>query len=510
MPLRHVTFTGHGKRLMTYNAGAGACFWDPDTGRRLPNDVVSWKGAPVDDLLSFCRLGFQDDCVNFTPDGHQVVVAAPTNTVRVLDAATGRALKAFRFASTEFFRSAMLSPRGRLLAVETVTDDLPQKVKIHLFGLHANEEVRVLEVGAIAKVGSPWDMPGHIAFSPDEKRLACASQDTSILIWDLNSGRIVHRLPGVTNHPVGSVAYSPDGRYLVASRSIFFYEGSGDWTGDSTIDVWHATTGQRLGTFGGGVSLVYALAFDPTGRIVAVASNDISLWEVASGKELYRFSDPDAYNPSHGIAFCPDGERIASGMHDGTALIWSLAPPGCKDSPGGSRKPLRLNDWWADLASADASHAYSAVWSLSAVPDTAIPFLRERIRPMSKQDGDRIRLLIVKLDDDRFEVRENATRALRELGWMAEPALSRTLAAKPSPEVRSRIKLLLESFPKRPVKDPQTLRDLRSVWVLERIGTVEACAFLRELKDGDPDDPLKEEARLAYQRVARKLEESQQ
>src|SRR5262249_31928924 len=43
--------------------------------------------------------------------------------------------------------------------------------------------------------------------------------------------------------------------------------------------------------------------------------------------------------------------------------------------------PASVEAWWSDLASDDAAKAYRAVLALEAVPDQAVPLLRERVRP---------------------------------------------------------------------------------------------------------------------------------
>ena len=67
-----------------------------------------------------------------------------------------------------------------------------------------------------------------IAFSPDGKRIATASQDQSIKVWDAEDGRELLTIRGHT-HVVICVAFSPDG-HLLASGSI-----------DTTARIWDAT-----------------------------------------------------------------------------------------------------------------------------------------------------------------------------------------------------------------------------------------------------------------------------
>ncbi|KAG8851920.1 POC1 centriolar protein A [Serendipita sp. 411] len=112
-----------------------------------------------------------------------------------------------------------------------------------------------------------------VAYSPDGRHIASGSNDTTIRIWDVETGAMVGEpLKGHTREIV-SVAYSPDSRYVV----------SGSW--DNTIRVWNATTGVQIGdSLKGHTNLITSLAYSPDCRHIASVSfdNTIRVWDVGA------------------------------------------------------------------------------------------------------------------------------------------------------------------------------------------------------------------------------------
>jgi hypothetical protein len=113
----------------------------------------------------------------------------------------------------------------------------------------------------------------------------------------------------------------------------------------------------------------------------------------------------------------------------------------------------------------------------------------------------RLAKLIADLDDNNFDVRERASRALAGMGSAAAQALERAEARARSPEARRRIARLLEGC-QAPLLPSAQLRGARAVAALEHLGTPAAQALLRRLSDGAPDSPLTVEAKAALQRLS--------
>jgi DNA-binding beta-propeller fold protein YncE len=151
-----------------------------------------------------------------------------------------------------------------------------------------------------------------VAFSPDARRLASASDDKTVRIWDAATGRELAAFRGHEDE-VQSVAFSPDGRRLASGGC------------DKTVRIWDAGTGMEVLTLRGHSDWVMGVAFSPDGKRLASASSDttVRLWDAATGLE--RGTLRGHLHIVRAVAFSPDGKRLASASSDATVRIWDAA-----------------------------------------------------------------------------------------------------------------------------------------------------------------------------------------
>jgi hypothetical protein len=98
---------------------------------------------------------------------------------------------------------------------------------------------------------------------------------------------------------------------------------SGGW--DRTVRVWDAATGKELLTLNGHTGLVWGVAFSPDGQRLASASGDatVRVWDAVSGKELLTLKGHTGR--VDGVVFSPDGQRLASASYDHTVRVWDAS-----------------------------------------------------------------------------------------------------------------------------------------------------------------------------------------
>jgi len=184
---------------------------------------------------------------------------------------------------------------------------------------------RIGRYGIRKRFGSAWSLRilnGHInsvhsvAISPDGRFALSGSNDETLRLWDLGTGRCLRTLKGHTCG-VNSVAISPDGRFAL----------SGSW--DMTLRLWDLATGQCLRTLKGHTGSVISVAISPDGRFALSGSSDntLRLWDLATGQCLKTFEGHT--KDVHSVAISPDGRFTLSGSNDTTLRLWDLATGQC-------------------------------------------------------------------------------------------------------------------------------------------------------------------------------------
>ncbi len=173
---------------------------------------------------------------------------------------------------------------------------------------------------------------------------------------------------------------------------------------------------------------------------------------------------------------------------------------------GSRAAPPDLEAIWKDFTQNDdagSKKAWQGMHVMIQSPQLALPFLKERVKPVPRADQQRIEQSLADLDSRSFKTREKAVKDLEGFGQLAVPSLDRKLAEKDlSLEARKRTEAVAVKLNKT-VLSGDELRTIRAVEVLEGIGTPEAQAVLKDLASGGEGAALTEHARKALVRLGR-------
>ncbi len=319
-PIRRASFSPDGRLAVSASADGTARIMDVARKRELG---VLGHDAPVNDA-------------EFSPGGRLVVTASEDATARIwrLDGTLPAVLRhtgAVRrgIFSRDGARVATASADGSARIWRTSDGQLLHVLTGHT---HAVVDIAFSRTGQlVASAGGDdntarlWTVDGdelyvlrhrgrvnRVSFRPDSRLLLTASGDELARLWDVSTGKLVHRLRGHED-AVTDAEFSPDGKRVVTASE------------DRDARIWNVATGRPIELLRGHSGAPTA-SFSPDGRwVVTTGRIAAGLWDASTGEFVAPTGltrDPfirgHASGPLTTAVFSPRGSRILTAADDGT------------------------------------------------------------------------------------------------------------------------------------------------------------------------------------------------
>ncbi|PIL23312.1 transporter [Ganoderma sinense ZZ0214-1] len=209
-------------------------------------------------------------------------------------------------------RTCAWSPNGVHLAVGCADGT------IHLLDGHTFRELHVLRLtrGAPANPADREPAVERLVFSTGRWLLSLTpdgSHDCHCCVWDVTSGRLHAALPSHTAS-VTAAAFDPAGTRLATAST------------DHTVRIWDldAVPAAALSILRGHSGPVLDVAFSPDGKFVLSASEDrkAKIWPVSGSEYILSFKH---FNWVQAAVFSPDGKYVATGSWDHTVRLFKVS-----------------------------------------------------------------------------------------------------------------------------------------------------------------------------------------
>lgn len=321
-PIKDVSFDGSGERLLTASSRGELRIVDPTTGSATlsvlsPTDTLHVAFSPDSTIFAvgktdgieiydatsakpLRKINTGDKklvCMQFSPDGKKLAGGFMESIVTVWDAQTGAELY-------------------QLGSVPTAADK-PQLTGTDLFSM----DFKKLQAQVDQKLKDSANQPRHIdaildlAFSPDGNLLATSSRDTTIRLWDANTGKFQRTFLGHAAQ-VNGVTFNENGSKLI----------SGDY--DGVVILWDPQTAnalQKLKTPDGGTADIAAI---DDGKTIITTSmimekpNFIRFLDATTGSVIRTI--PLGIDYPNKFEVSRDKKRLTATSNEGVVRVWDI------------------------------------------------------------------------------------------------------------------------------------------------------------------------------------------
>ena len=303
-PVKALAWSPQGDYLASGGEDRIIRVWDLDA-REAELQLFPGHSGPIEDLA-------------WSPDGTYLASGGHDLLVRVWNVSGGEYLGAF----TERIKRPFFHEKGFEFAVgmhSVSHEDI-------VLSLSWAPNGKRLASASWDKTVAIWDVPTQtqlvgiqnpqgwittVAWSPQNDQVAFGGYDQAIHIYGGETGEEIKRLEGHTDW-VQSLAWSPDGKYLASSGY------------DQTTFIWDLETDQIARSLVGGESLVTVVEWSPCGRYLAGGSRSgtIRIWDSSTGEILYTY--PGQMWGLQSLAWSPRGDQLAITEYNSIIILGEL------------------------------------------------------------------------------------------------------------------------------------------------------------------------------------------
>ena len=232
--------------------------------------------------------------ITVMPDGATAVVASRQGLLLRIEVETGRVLS---ITELEPHFQQMAVCRDGTLGVSSDEGSLT------LWDLATGRVVR--------RVSGTYDLNYSLAASADGERVVSSSLSGNLMgFWDLRSDGTFHTLEGHSGS-VKAVAITVDGDRAVSASE------------DKTLKLWDLETRREIRTLSGHRAPVSAVAISPDGsRVVSAAFDELKVWDIETGSVVHTLNHHTSTIEE--IAISRDGRRVVSGSMDQKSRVWDM------------------------------------------------------------------------------------------------------------------------------------------------------------------------------------------
>uniref|UniRef100_A0A7C2K0W0 Uncharacterized protein n=1 Tax=Schlesneria paludicola TaxID=360056 RepID=A0A7C2K0W0_9PLAN len=287
----HAHFVRENDLVITHNKDGSITAWDLSTGTKRRSIPI--PAAAVSIAIS--------------PDGKWLAAG-------MLTSGQQSEIRAWSMdASTD--ASAKMTIAGRLAAL--AFDQTGKRMAIGVYDPSnaTTGVVRVVEVSRMGEAGDPivCQIPiraRQVGFSPDDRFVFALGMDGLLTKCDASSGAIVRQFQSRSS-PDQALEVTPDAALLISGNDA------------GVLELWNTSTHSPLveiplNEWG------YSVAFSRDGRrVVSGSSKIVTVWDAVTGAQVIEI--PAHTGTVHTVAFHPDEDKVLSGSWDGSLRMWEVA-----------------------------------------------------------------------------------------------------------------------------------------------------------------------------------------